>query len=193
MYSAIQLYEHLSKFALMESQESRPRQFLLTVPDPQRLLGYLWVGLGALLFLTFFLPNFTVASLEITGPKLISDFLRKDTNPARILDDLGFFMMVAVPSFYFCLAVITLGLGGLALARRPIQPLFLVFCGMFGFVFSIYGAWVIGNHDTQIPLFAKLLPRPIFGYWIAMATQFLIFALSFGYWWIRRRGNPMQI
>jgi hypothetical protein len=193
MCHATQLYKHLPKFALMEGQGSTPRQFLLTIPDPQRLLGYLWISLGALLFLTFFLPNFTVASLEITGPKLISDFLRQDTNPARILDDLGFFMMVAVPSFYACLAIITLVLGGLALARRPIQPLFLVFFGLFGFLFSIYGAWVIGSHDTEIRLFAKLLPRPIFGYWIAMATQFLIFAFSFGYWWIKRRGNPVQI
>ncbi len=166
----------------MSSSESAPSTITFTIRRPERLLGWAWIGLGTLLVICFFLPNYAIGSLDIHGPKLLDMLLRRDGNPGRMFDEAGFFMMVAVPLVYAMLALVILGFGLQCLTRSEGKYAVLIaILGLFGLIFTISGAIVIADSGSDIILLSKLLPRPKVGFWIALVAQGLVFVLSVAY------------
>ena len=170
----------------MENSET-PVAIGFTIRHPDRLLAGIWLGAGFLLILSFFLPNYEMAGMKIGGPKIIEMVWRRDSLASRIFDDAGFMMMVAVPIAYVMQGMLSLGLGVLGLFKlRHNIVLGVAIAGFMAFIFTIIGAVVIDNANTDVPFFSKLVPKPTFVYWLAMGLQLVICLASVGYLILKR-------
>jgi hypothetical protein len=164
----------------------------IRISNPERLLGIIWLVLGGLLLGAFFLPNFTMAGMNVNGPKLIEMLTRPDANIRRIFDDEGFFMMVTVPMLYTVLGVASAALGLLTIVQgKASGPVVLAVAALIVFVYAIVGAIMIHNSSSEMLIFTKLMPKPTVNYWLAMGLQFLIFVASTGYRLLRRPRAPI--
>lgn len=174
----------------MDSPDSPPVQFSLTIRQPDRWMGILWLILGVALLITFFLPNYTVANMGITGLEVLERAFRPESNPRRIFDDAGFFIMLAVPMYYFLLGVFSVVCGIIALVQKQAKYAWATAIpNFFGFLFTVLGAILLLHRHSEVPFFAKLLPKPTLMYWVAMVLQLLLGLASLGYILLKRRSG----
>ena len=166
----------------MSSSAPAPSTITFTIRQPERLLGWVWISLGASLMICFLLPNFGIGTLDIHGPKLLDMLLRRDGNPERMFDEAGFYMMIAVPIVYAAMALVLMGLGLHCLIHRDGRHAMLAATlGLFVLIFAIVGAIVIADSGSKMLIFAKLMPKPKMGYWIAVVAEGLQSVLSVAY------------
>lgn len=181
------LYAHLRKVQLMNGANSS--SISISISQPARLLGMIWTALGFMLLVAFFLPNFTMAGMGVSGPKLIEMVTRPDFNPNRILDDEGFFMMVTVPILSAILAIVTLTFGLIAaIQNRAKGTMLILIFASITFIYAILGAIIVYNSNHDVPFFAKLLPKPAAAYWFAIVLHALICVAGLGFTLLRRGG-----
>lgn len=173
--------------AVAESTDEGPLTFL----KPDRWIVWAWLLAAGLLMVTFFLPNFEMAGMDLSGPKLIEILLRRDSEFLRVFDDAGFFMMVFAPLLNLFIAVLTIACGVWILAgqKRPML-LWVGILHLGGFFFAITTMIVVENSHSNLPFLSKLTPEPAAAFWWATVLEGSVFLLSCGLWQTRRMASP---
>jgi hypothetical protein len=173
---------------MMENLEPESPPIGFTIRHPDRLLAAVWVAVGLLLLLSFFLPNFEMAGMDLNGPKLVDMLFRQNADMGRLFDDAGFFMMVTVPIACLALGLACLTLGTLTLLRRgPQVTLFIAAWSLVGLIYMIIGAIVIDGSGSDAPFLSKLVPKPTMVYWLALVLHVVLSAATTGFLILVRR------
>lgn len=156
----------------MKDESSSPDSIQITLPNIDKLLGLGWALLALLLAVTFLLPNFSMATMQLNGIDVI-EMSFKDTDSLRkIFDDSSFFLMVGVPIMYLMLAF-ALGFAGLMkiMGKMSWLPMPITIACMVTTVITLIGFFMIGDDGRSVPFLGKLMPRPIWGYSMALIWQ----------------------
>lgn len=156
----------------MKDESSSPGSIQITLPNIDKLLGVGWAVLALLLAVTFLLPNYSMATLQLNGIDVIQMSFKDTESLRKIFDDSSFFLMVGVPIMYLMLAF-ALGfaawmkiVGKMNWLLMPIT----IAC-MVSTVITLIGLFMIGDDGRSMPFLGKLMPRPIWGYSMALIWQ----------------------
>lgn len=172
----------------MEDQDTSTQRVQITLQHPHRLLACAWAALGLLLIVTFFIPNYGMAVLQMNGVDTLRMSFKDTDHLRKLFDDASYFLMVSVPIGY-----LLLGIGCTAAAvllwlhkgRKWVPP--LAGASLVLLVLTIVGLFVIGSNSSAVPWIGKLVPKPIYGYHLAMMAQGLICATGIMYWVLQGR------
>jgi hypothetical protein len=179
----------------MEKESPTPQpqqwQFQIAIAKPNRLLGYFWGTLAFLLLVLFLLPNYSMATLELNGFDALQLAFKDTENLRRIVDDSSYLLMVAVPTLYLALGVLTIAAAVMVVFGKA-EKLAMMTTGfaIVVFILAVIGAFTIGGNASDMPFFGKLMPKPIYGYHFAIICQGLICFSGILYWILRGRAQP---
>ncbi|MFN8394655.1 MAG: hypothetical protein U0176_08295 [Bacteroidia bacterium] len=153
-----------------ETPSSNPIQ--ITLPNIHRLLGLGWGVLALLLAVTFLLPNFSMATLQLNGIDVIRMTFKDTDSLRKIFDDSSFFLMVGVPIMYLLLAMV-LGFAAVMriMGKMSWLPMPVTITAIVTTVITVIGIFVIGDDARDVPFLGKLMPKPIWGYHAALIWQ----------------------
>ena len=176
----------------MEQEGTTKFQWLVP-KSSDKWLAILWLIAGLLIAVLFWAPNFRMADIELTGPKLLAIAFREDASVARIFDDGGFFMMIAGPFANVFVAIFTIVYALFALARHRIQGVIVLASIHFlSCLFGIIGGIVVAHSHSAQPFFSKLHVEPTFAYWLTSALQALVFVFSARFAFLRAKKNILK-
>jgi hypothetical protein len=178
-----------------ETPETPPNrwQFQFAIREPARLLACIWGGLALLLLLSFLLPNYSMAVLEMNGWDAFRMAFKDTENLRKMVDDSSYLLMVIVP-----LAYLMVGLAAAVSALRLWRgkgrqmAMFTTGIALVVWILALVGYFTIGANANQMPFFGKLMPKPIYGYHLALVWQGLVCLTGIAYWALETRAGQSR-